>query len=118
MIVQGSTNPGFTIGLNGLAGNLGIAGAALFTGLLVRFVGWRAAFAVPGVNPPAGLGLTLPGRRPKIRARHPLRERRTPQQSRPRTPDPSRCFRGDLGARPTQGLPPALADPSVPYAVP
>src|SRR5262245_5198783 len=49
MIVQGSTNPGFTIGLNGLAGNLGIAGAALFTGFLVKIVGWRAAFAVPAV---------------------------------------------------------------------
>jgi MFS family permease len=47
MIVQGSKNPGFTIGLNGLAGNLGIAGAALFTGFLVKIVGWRAAFAVP-----------------------------------------------------------------------
>jgi MFS family permease len=49
MIVQGSTNPGFTIGLNGLAGNLGIAGAALFTGFLVKVVGWRAAFAVPAI---------------------------------------------------------------------
>ena len=49
MIVQGSTNPGFTIGLNGLAGNLGIAGAALFTGFLVKIIGWRAAFAVPAV---------------------------------------------------------------------
>src|SRR5215469_5664593 len=47
MIVQGSKNPGFTIGLNGLAGNLGIAGAALFTGFLVKMVGWRAAFAAP-----------------------------------------------------------------------
>jgi hypothetical protein len=91
---------------------------ALFTGLLVRFVGWHTAFAGPGVNPPAVLILTLLGRRPKIRAHRPVQERRTPQQSRPRTPDPSRCFRGDLGARPTQGLPPALADPSVPYAVP
>src|SRR5215471_10769694 len=49
MIVQGATNPGFTIGLNGLAGNLGIAGAALFTGFLVKVVGWRAAFAVPAL---------------------------------------------------------------------
>ncbi len=47
MIVQGSKNPGFTIGLNGLAGNLGIAGAALLTGFLVKAIGWRAAFAVP-----------------------------------------------------------------------
>ena len=49
MIVQGSRNPGFTIGLNGLAGNLGIAGAAILTGFLVKYAGWRAAFAVPAV---------------------------------------------------------------------
>jgi MFS family permease len=49
MIVQHSRNPGFTIGLNGLAGNLGIAGAAVLTGILVQFSGWRLAFVVPGL---------------------------------------------------------------------
>ncbi|MBM4439542.1 MAG: MFS transporter [Candidatus Rokubacteria bacterium] len=49
MLVQSSTRPGFTIGVNGLAGNLGIAAAAILTGLLVKYFGWRAAFAVPGV---------------------------------------------------------------------
>jgi MFS family permease len=49
MLVQQSKNPGFTIGVNGLAGNLGIAGAAILTGLLVKYAGWRAAFAVPGI---------------------------------------------------------------------
>jgi MFS family permease len=49
MIVQNSTRPGFTIGLNGLAGNLGIAGAAILTGFLVQQVGWRMAFAVPAL---------------------------------------------------------------------
>jgi len=49
MIVQHSRNPGFTIGLNGLAGNLGIAGAAVLTGFLVQISGWRLAFVVPGV---------------------------------------------------------------------
>src|SRR5262249_5117879 len=48
MLVQGSRNPGFTIGVNGLFGNLGIAVAAILTGLLVKHFGWRAAFAVPG----------------------------------------------------------------------
>jgi MFS family permease len=48
MIVQGARRPGFTIGVNGLAGNLGIAGAALLTGFLVKAIGWRAAFVVPG----------------------------------------------------------------------
>ena len=49
MLVQQSTNPGAAIGVNGLAGNLGIAAAALLTGFLVAHIGWRAAFAVPGV---------------------------------------------------------------------
>jgi MFS family permease len=49
MIVQGASNPGFTIGVNGLAGNLGIAGAAVLTGFLVKHAGWRAAFAVPAL---------------------------------------------------------------------
>ncbi len=49
MLVQGARRPGATIGVNGLAGNLGIAAAALVTGFLVQAVGWRAAFAVPGL---------------------------------------------------------------------
>ena len=49
MLVQQSPNPGAAIGVNGLAGNLGIAAAALLTGFLVAHIGWRAAFAVPGV---------------------------------------------------------------------
>ncbi len=48
MLLQGATRPGATIGINGLAGNLGIAVAAAVTGLLVQWLGWRAAFAVPG----------------------------------------------------------------------
>ena len=49
MLVQHVKNPGAVIGLNGLAGNLGIAVAALVTGFLVKWIGWRAAFAIPGV---------------------------------------------------------------------
>ena len=49
MIVQSSTRPGFTIGVNGLAGNLGIAAAAILTGFLVKHFGWRMAFVVPGL---------------------------------------------------------------------
>jgi len=48
MLVQHARNPGFTIGVNGLFGNLGIAIAAILTGFLVKHFGWRAAFAVPG----------------------------------------------------------------------
>ena len=49
LLVQNSPTPGRTIGINGLAGNLGIALAALSTGLLVKHFGWRMAFVVPGV---------------------------------------------------------------------
>jgi MFS family permease len=49
MLVQKSVRPGLTIGVNGLAGNLGIAMAALSTGFLVAWQGWRVAFWVPGV---------------------------------------------------------------------
>lgn len=49
MLVQHARNPGATIGVNGLAGNMGIAVAALVTGFLVKWLGWRAAFIAPGV---------------------------------------------------------------------
>ncbi len=74
MLVQQAKNPGFTIGVNGLFGNLGIAVAAVLTGLLVKHVGWRAAFAVPGALALLGGVLFLalvpreemaPARRPK-----------------------------------------------------
>jgi len=49
LLVQKATRPGLTIGVNGLAGNLGIAMAALVTGFLVAWHGWRVAFVVPGL---------------------------------------------------------------------
>jgi len=49
MLVQGVSNPGAVIGLNGLAGNLGIAVAALVTGFIVKWLGWREAFVIPGL---------------------------------------------------------------------
>ena len=48
MLVQGAVRPGWTIGINGLVGNLGLAVAAVTTGFLVKYFGWRMAFAVPG----------------------------------------------------------------------
>ena len=48
MLVQGALRPGWTIGINGLVGNLGVAVAAVATGFLVKYFGWRMAFAVPG----------------------------------------------------------------------
>ena len=49
MLVQNVPNPGAVIGLNGLVGNLGIASAAIVTGFLVKWIGWRAAFVIPGI---------------------------------------------------------------------
>jgi len=49
MLVRGAKKPGATIGINGLVGNLGLAAAALVTGVLVQAISWRAAFAVPGL---------------------------------------------------------------------
>ncbi len=49
MLVQGTTRPGAVIGVNGLVGNLGIAAAAVLTGLTVKFLGWRMAFVIPGL---------------------------------------------------------------------
>ena len=80
MLVQGASRPGFAIGLNGLAGNLGIAIAAILTGFLVKYFGWRTAFAVPAlIALVLGLlflalvpkELTAPARRPKTQAELP-----------------------------------------------
>ncbi len=49
MLLQSAPKAGAVIGVNGLAGNLGIAVAALLTGYLVKIAGWRAAFVVPGI---------------------------------------------------------------------
>ncbi len=49
MLIQSTSATGRTIGINGLAGNLGIACAALLTGFLVQIAGWRSAFVVPGL---------------------------------------------------------------------
>ena len=70
MLVQNVPNPGAVIGVNGLAGNLGIAVAALVTGLLVKWIGWRAAFVVPGIVA-IGCGIvfaaTWPGQNQAVR---------------------------------------------------
>ena len=49
MLVQKAKNPGFTIGVNGLVGNLGIAVAAGVTVYLAQRFGWQMAFVVPGL---------------------------------------------------------------------
>jgi MFS family permease len=49
MLVASPEKMGRLLGWNGLWGNLGLAFAALATGALVDFAGWRMAFFVPGV---------------------------------------------------------------------
>jgi len=49
MLLRDAPRPGLAIGWNNLAGNLGIALAALMTGLIVQWAGWRAAFVIPGL---------------------------------------------------------------------
>lgn len=49
MLVQGASRPGWVIGVNGFAGNLGLASAAAVTGLFVKYFGWRMAFVIPGI---------------------------------------------------------------------
>jgi MFS family permease len=60
MLVSSPQKMGRALGWNGLWGNLGLAAAALVTGALVDFAGWRAAFFVPGVAcVAAGVGFLL-----------------------------------------------------------
>ena len=49
MLVRGAQRPGLAIGINGFAGNLGVALAAVATGFLVKYAGWRAAFIAPAL---------------------------------------------------------------------
>lgn len=50
MVVQGREKTGVPLAINGIFGNMGIAGAALLTGFFIDHSDWRAAFAVPGAT--------------------------------------------------------------------
>jgi MFS family permease len=49
MLVSGSGKMGKALGWNGLFGNLGLAVAAIVSGALMDWLGWRAAFFIPGL---------------------------------------------------------------------
>jgi MFS family permease len=49
MIVQGRDKLGVPLAINGIFGNMGIASAALLTGVLIDTAGWRSAFLIPGI---------------------------------------------------------------------
>lgn len=42
------THVGRRLGVNGVWGNMGVAGAAVITGICVDLIGWRSAFLLPG----------------------------------------------------------------------
>lgn len=49
MIVRNQQKTGVRLAINGVFGSMGVACAALVTGLLIDHIGWRSAFYVPGV---------------------------------------------------------------------
>jgi MFS family permease len=48
LVIQNAKATGQSLGVNGVFGNLGVAGAALVTGLITEWAGWRVAFVLPG----------------------------------------------------------------------
>lgn len=48
IVVQSLEKTGIPLAVNGIFGNMGVASAALVTGLLVDASGWRSAFIIPG----------------------------------------------------------------------
>ncbi len=49
MVVRGREKTGVRLAVNGVYGNLGVASAALLTGLLIDLSGWRSAFYLSGL---------------------------------------------------------------------
>jgi MFS family permease len=49
MLVAHAEQVGREVGINGVFGNLGVASAALVTGILTQYLGWQTAFFAPGV---------------------------------------------------------------------
>lgn len=49
LVIELADRPGKALGINGVFGNMGLAGSALVTGLLADAYGWRSAFVVPGL---------------------------------------------------------------------
>ena len=48
MVTEATETPGRALAVNGVWGNMGIASAALATGLMAQVLGWRYAFILPG----------------------------------------------------------------------
>jgi MFS family permease len=75
MLVAHADKLGRQVGINGVWGNLGVASSAVVTGVIAQYLGWRWAFALPGLAT-LGVGVAF-----LTRVRH---EARTSQrQARP-----------------------------------
>ena len=48
MLIERGGKVGWILGMNGVWGNMGVAGAPLFTGFLLAQYDWRMAFIIPG----------------------------------------------------------------------
>ena len=48
LVVHGREKTGVPLAINGIFGNLGVACAALITGFMIDWTGWRSAFVLPG----------------------------------------------------------------------
>lgn len=48
MVIEGRTNTGVALAVNGVFGNMGVAAAALLTGFLIDAASWQSAYFVPG----------------------------------------------------------------------
>ncbi len=67
-IVRNSAAKGRALGINGIFGGLGVAGAGAVSGLLIDLIGWRAVFLIPGmVSIVSGLALAYGMRRGLMR---------------------------------------------------
>ena len=49
LVIELAERPGRALAVNGVFGNMGLAGSALLTGLLAQAFGWRSAFLAPGI---------------------------------------------------------------------
>ena len=49
MVIQGGEKVGWRLGVNGVWGNMGVAGAPFLTGLILGIFDWRMAFIIPGI---------------------------------------------------------------------
>src|SRR5438552_17656797 len=47
-LVRNARNRGRALGVNGIAGSIGLGAAAFVAGALAQTIGWRAAFMIPG----------------------------------------------------------------------